>query len=100
MQNLLAGWFKAIDYLTREPKDAARRMGVRQQTSGEQFLASLQGLHIPTREENLRMIGGATPELVPSGHRLMSLMLEAKLLRGPLEINEVLAPAPLAGLPP
>ena len=100
VRELLLGWFKAIDYLKQDPKDAARRMGVRQQTTGEQFLASLQGLHIPSREENLQMIGGPTPALVPSGRKLMGLMLEAKLLRGPLAIEEVLAPQPLAGLPP
>jgi NitT/TauT family transport system substrate-binding protein len=100
VQSLLTGWFKAVEYLQREPADAARRMGIRQQTSGEQYLAALRGLHIPSREENLRMIGGAHPELVPTGRRLMDLMLEAKLLRAGLKIEEVLAPAPLEGLPP
>ena len=40
-----------------DPKDAARRMGIRQQTTGEQFLAAQQGLRVPSREENLRMMG-------------------------------------------
>ena len=100
IQALLRGWLRAIDYLKREPKDAARRMGIRQQTTGEQFLKALQGLHIPSREENLKMLGGAKPELATSGRRLMALMLEAKLLRAPLEIESVLAPGPLANLPP
>jgi NitT/TauT family transport system substrate-binding protein len=100
VQSLLTGWFKALDYLEREPSDAARRMGIRQQTSGEQYLAALRGLHIPSREENLRMIGGATPALVPSGRRLMDLMLESKLLRSGFEIEEILAPGPLERLPP
>jgi NitT/TauT family transport system substrate-binding protein len=100
VQALLAGWFSAIDYLKREPRDAARRMGIRQQTSGEQFLETLKGLRIPSREENLRMLGGTTPELAVSGRRLMALMLEAKLLRTGLEIEGVLAPGPLASLPP
>ena len=100
VQALLSGWFKAVDYLRREPRDAAQRMGIRQQISGEQFLRTLQGLHIPSRDENLRMLGGPKPELVASGRRLMELMLEAKLLRSPLEIESVLAPAPLASLPP
>ncbi len=43
MQALLAGWFSAIDYMKRDPKDAARRMGIRQQTTGEQFLEALAG---------------------------------------------------------
>jgi NitT/TauT family transport system substrate-binding protein len=75
-------------------------MGIRQQTSGEQFLAALKGLHIPSRDENLRMLGGAAPELALTGRRLMSLMLEAKLLREEVEIERVLAPGPLANMPP
>jgi len=99
IQALLAGWFGAIDYMKSNPGDAARRMGIRQQTSGEQFLEAQKGLHVPSREENLRMLGGPTPELVVTGRRLMSLMLEAKLLREELVIERVLAPGPLADLP-
>jgi NitT/TauT family transport system substrate-binding protein len=100
IQTLLVGWFNAIDYLKREPKDAARRMGIRQQTTGEQFSEALKGLHIPSREENLKMLGGPTPELAVTGRRLMNLMLEAKLLRAGVEIEGVLAPGPLSSLPP
>jgi NitT/TauT family transport system substrate-binding protein len=96
---LLTGWFGALDYMKSDPADAARRMGIRQQTSGEQFLQALQGLHIPSREENLRMLGGTNPELVTTGRRLMSLMVEAKLLRSEVQIESVLAPGPLADLP-
>ena len=98
IQAVLTGWFDAIDYMKREPNDAARRMGIRQQTTGEQFLEAEQGLHIPSREENLRMLGGATPELAVTGRRLLALMVDAKLLRPGLDIERVLAPAPLADL--
>lgn len=97
---LLTGWFGAIDYLKREPRDAARRMGVRQQATGEQFLQSLSGLHIPSREENLKMLGGAAPELLVTGVRLMDLMLDAKLLPAAVSIEDLLAPGPLAALRP
>jgi NitT/TauT family transport system substrate-binding protein len=100
VQALLRGWFNAIDYLRREPGDAARRMGIRQQTTGEQFLASLQGLRFPSREENLKMLGGATPELAATGRRLMELMLQAKLLSTEVRIESMLAPSPLVTLPP
>jgi NitT/TauT family transport system substrate-binding protein len=96
---MLTGWLGAIDYLKRQPQDAARRMGIRQQTTGEQFLKALQGLHIPSREENLRMLGGPSPELAATGRRLRDLMLEAKLLRAPVDIEGMLAPGPLASLP-
>jgi len=95
---LLAGWFDAIDYMKKDPKDAARRMGIRQQTTGEQFQQALQGLRIPSRDENLKMLGGATPELTVTGRRLMTLMVEAKLLRSELDLEGLLAPQPLTDL--
>jgi NitT/TauT family transport system substrate-binding protein len=98
IQALLSGWFDAIDYMKKDPRDAARRMGIRQQTSGEQFLEAQRGLHVPSREENLRMLGGDSPELAVTGRRLMALMVDAKLLRKDLNIEGVLAPGPLAKL--
>jgi len=95
---LLTGWFDALDYMKREPKDAARRMGVRQPPSAEQFLAAEKGLSWPSREENLRMLGGQAPALAIAGRRLMTLMLEAKLLGRGLDIEGLLAPGPLAEL--
>jgi NitT/TauT family transport system substrate-binding protein len=97
---LLQGWFKALDYLQREPADAAARMAAREQISGEQFLRALQGLRFPSRQENLKMIAGPTPGLIESGRRLMALMVDAKLLRSELDIDRVLAPAPLERMPP
>jgi NitT/TauT family transport system substrate-binding protein len=99
VQTLLTGWFKALDYLERDPKDAAERMAVREQITGEQFLQALQGLHIPSRADNLKMLAGVTPGLVVSGRQLMTLMVEAKLLRNTLEIEGLLAPEPLQKLP-
>ena len=98
IHGLLKGWFSAIDYMQREPADAAQRMGIRQQTTGPQFQEALKGLHIPSLDENLAMLGGATPELAVTGRQLMALMLDAKLLRTKLAIQEVLAPDPLASL--
>jgi NitT/TauT family transport system substrate-binding protein len=99
IQTLLTGWFDALDYMKNEPSDAARRMGIRQQTTGEQFLEALRGLHIPSREENLRMIGEPAPGLAITGRRLMALMVDAKLLRTGVDIDKMLAPGPLADLP-
>ena len=95
IQALLSGWFAALDYMKREPLDAARRMGVRQQTSGEQFLEAQKGLHVPTLQDNLRMLSGPHPELAMTGRNLMSLMVDAKLLRTSVDIQAVLAPQPL-----
>jgi NitT/TauT family transport system substrate-binding protein len=92
---LLQGWFGALDYMARSPADAARRMGVRQQTTGDQFLEALRGLHIPSREDNLRMLSGEHPALTVTGRQLMTLMVESKLLRAEVPLEDVLAPGPL-----
>jgi NitT/TauT family transport system substrate-binding protein len=99
VQTLLTSWFKALEYLEREPKDAAARMAVREQITGEQFLQALQGLRIPSRADNMRMLAGPQPSLVVSGRQLMTLMVQAKLLRGTLDIEGLLAPGPLQKLP-
>jgi NitT/TauT family transport system substrate-binding protein len=98
IQALLAGWFAALDYMKRDPKDAARRMGIRQQTTGEQFLEAQRGLRVPSRAENLKMLGGTKPELAVTGKRLLALMLEAKLLNASIDIEKLLAPGPLDSL--
>ena len=98
IEALLAGWFEAIDYIKTNPVDAARRMGIRQQISGEQFLEAQRGLAIPSREENLRMLAGTSPELAVTGARLLALMTDAKLLSTEPRIAELLAPGPLLHL--
>jgi NitT/TauT family transport system substrate-binding protein len=99
VEGLLSGWFNALDYMKSDPKDAARRMGIRQQTTGEQFLEALRGLHVPSRAENLTMLGGTQPALAVTGRRLLALMLDAKLLPRSVDIEKVLASGPLESLP-
>ncbi|HVY05512.1 MAG TPA: ABC transporter substrate-binding protein [Burkholderiales bacterium] len=100
VQAVLAQWFRATDYLARNPKDAAERMAVREQITGEQFLQALKGLKIPSRADNLVMLAGEHPGLAISARQLMTLMVDAKLLRNPIDIDGLLASAPLQKLPP
>lgn len=97
---LLAGWFGAIDYIRSAPADAARRMSIRQQVGPEQFMQGLAMIKLPSRAENLRMLGGSDPGLMVTARRLKTLMLEANLLRADVEIDSLLAPGPLVSLPP
>src|SRR5205823_2664162 len=71
VEALLSGWFNALDYMNSSPRDAARRMGIRQQASEEQFLEAQRGIHVPSRQENLSMLGGSKPALVVTGRRLL-----------------------------
>lgn len=90
---ILEGWYGALQHLARSRADACERMARREGISGPDFEASLKGLHIPDRAENGRLLEGPSPALLPSAERLASVMLQARLLRRPVD------PARLLGTP-
>lgn len=71
-------WFKAIDYLKSKPKDAAVRMSKRLKVKPEDIPAMLEGIVIPTREENKKILGGDTPSILAPAHKLSEIMFEEK----------------------
>ncbi|WP_293338580.1 ABC transporter substrate-binding protein [Microcoleus sp. CAWBG58] len=89
LQALVDGRFRALDYLTKNPKDAAIRIAPRTGVTPEQFLESLKGLSSPNLQENQKLLGKTDPSLLNGVKRLSQVMLENKLL--PKAVN----PAPL-----
>jgi NitT/TauT family transport system substrate-binding protein len=90
IQELEEGWFKALEYLQKNPADAARRMGKREGITAAEFTESLKGLIIPDKNENERLLSGAL--LVPAT-RLAEVMFQGKLLRKPVDLSRLLGPA-------
>jgi NitT/TauT family transport system substrate-binding protein len=80
LQALVDGRFRALDYLTKNPQDAAIRMAPRTGVTPEQFLESLKGLSSPNLEENQKLLGKTDPSLLNGVKRLSQVMLENKLL--------------------
>jgi NitT/TauT family transport system substrate-binding protein len=89
LQALVDGRFRALDYLTKNPQDAASRIAPRTGVTPEQFLESLKGLSSPNLQENQKLLGKTDPSLLNGVKRLSQVMLENKLL--PKTVN----PAPL-----
>lgn len=104
LAQLLTGWFDAVDYIAREPLDAARRMAIRQQSGAVDFLGALRLLHLPSRDENLAMLAGDEPRLAEVALRLARVMSDNGLLPATLGpslpgiMARVLAPGPLLAL--
>ncbi|TAG54665.1 MAG: nitrate ABC transporter [Oscillatoriales cyanobacterium] len=88
LQALVDGRFRALDYLTKNPQDAASRIAPRTGVTPEQFLESLKGLSSPSLQENQKLLGKTDPSLLNGVKRLSQVMLENKLL--PKAVN----PAP------
>jgi NitT/TauT family transport system substrate-binding protein len=88
LQALVDGRFRALDYLTKNPQDAAIRIAPRTGVTPEQFLESLKGLSSPNLEENQKLLGKIDPSLLNGVKRLSQVMLENKLL--PKAVNPAL----------
>lgn len=99
LDGLVQGWFKALDYLAKEPRDAAKRVAPRQGVEPDQFLASLELLHIPDLTENQELLSKADPKLLQVAGQLSDLMLEKGLLRQPADTEALLDDRLVKGLP-
>jgi hypothetical protein len=78
----------------REPLKAYR-----QGVEPEQFLASLELLHIPDLTENQELLSKADPKLLQVARQLSELMLEKDLLRQSVETEALLDDRLVKALP-
>lgn len=89
LQALVDGRFRALDYLNKNPQDAAIKIAPRTGITAEQFLESLKGLRSPDLQENQKLLGKTDPSLLNGVKRLSQVMSENQLL------PKAVDPAPL-----
>jgi NitT/TauT family transport system substrate-binding protein len=80
LQALVDGRFRALDYLTKNPQDAAIKIAPRTGLTPAQFLESLKGLRSPDLQENQKLLAKTDPSLLKGVKRLSEVMLDNKLL--------------------
>ena len=80
IQSLVNGRFRALDYLEKNPQDAASRIAKRTQVTPEQILNAFKGLRQPNLQENQKLLDKSDPALVNSMRKLVQIMVENKLL--------------------
>ncbi|MEP0754730.1 ABC transporter substrate-binding protein [Trichocoleus sp. Lan] len=90
LQVLIQGWFRALDYIEKNPEDAARRMARRQGITPEQFLSSLKGLQLVTLEENQKLLGKTNSVLLKGTQRLSQFLVENNILKQDVDLNPLL----------
>jgi len=74
LKHLIAGHFKALDHLTRNPQDAAYRMAGHLHLSANNVLAAFKGLMLPTPANNYRLLAGPQPGLLPIVQRVAAIL--------------------------
>lgn len=78
--DVVRGWQRALDYMQRQPEDAAARMAPREGISPAEFRQALAGLRIPDEKENQALLTQRSQTLVTTLRALSSTMVENKLL--------------------
>ncbi|MGZ5007616.1 MAG: substrate-binding domain-containing protein [Methylobacter sp.] len=81
IKSLLATHFRTLDYLNRNPKDAAYRMSARLDLPAAEVLTTLKGLILPDLANNYRWLAGASPELLVCARKLSSIMVKSGALK-------------------
>jgi len=88
VRELKLGWYRALAYLRANPANACRMMAKRERITPGEFRDALAGLSFPDAADDRRLLAGG---LLPPARRLAQVMLEAKLLRHPVDPARLLA---------
>jgi NitT/TauT family transport system substrate-binding protein len=81
VRHLLAGHFRALDHLARNPQDAAYRMARHLNLPADQVMRAFKGLVLPDATNNYRLLAGASPALLVSARKLSAIMVNSELLK-------------------
>ncbi len=96
VRQVVDGWFRALDYLAAQPNDAASRMQKRLKLPPEDVLKSYDGLRLPNRATNRKLLGNPIPGLLPVAKRLQDVMLSKDLLPSPVKLDSLFSASALS----
>jgi len=80
LKQLLIAYFKALNYFTVSPEQAAIGMADRLQLAPEEVRLQFKGMYSPDVAENKQLLVGRNPSLKISANHLIQLMLKQHLL--------------------
>jgi NitT/TauT family transport system substrate-binding protein len=81
----LEGHFKALNYLRQNPWDAAYQTAQHLGVSAEEMIASLRGLELPDLIGNQRYLSAQEGDLQRITGKLSAIMLQAGIIRQPVD---------------
>lgn len=85
-------WFRVLEYLRQSPDEAAAGMAKRLGVSVQDYRNMAEGIVVPAQAENLRLLAGAAPALIPPSENLSQVMLKAGQMKRGADIRQALHP--------
>ncbi|NEQ42958.1 MAG: ABC transporter substrate-binding protein [Leptolyngbya sp. SIOISBB] len=87
---LLAGWFKALDYIQTNPDDAIARISEHVQLTPEQVRTALEKLHYLSLEENIAVLNKTDQESLDGMRKLAQFLEDRELLKDSIDPTQLL----------
>ncbi len=88
---LAEGFFKALDYLQKNPQDAIAQMAAREKITPAEFADTLKLLKLSDRGFNQQMLGQNDTPLIKVGRKLNQVMVERKLINQTVDFKSLLS---------
>lgn len=80
VENLISGWFRAIDYMKKHKTEAYRIITKREHISLHELERAYRGLIIPDKKMNAELLYRPDPKLKKVAEKLVKIMQEKKIL--------------------
>lgn len=90
--SVMNGWFMALNYIRENNTDAVSRMARRLRVTDAELKTMMDGIEIPSRKENVAILGGESPGIIPAANRLSKIMLAEGLLLHPVAVSASIDP--------
>lgn len=85
IREVVAGWLRARDRYLAAPDSVATRMAAREGLTPAELRAALDGVILPSREDNARMLSGRDSLMVQGWRRHAAFMYDQGLLPRPVD---------------
>lgn len=80
IRHLISAHLQALDYLSRNPQDAAYRMAPHLGLPASDVLPAFRGLLLPDAANNHRLLTGASPQLLDTARKVSAIMVKEEIL--------------------
>jgi NitT/TauT family transport system substrate-binding protein len=85
-------WFKTLEYIKTNTAEAQGRMSKRLGMDPVLYRGMMDGLKVPSREENVNLLSGKHPAILESAQKLAHVMQESGLVNVQVDPSVALAP--------
>ena len=92
---LLDAWFAAARTVEARPRAASLELSGRLGMTPEDFLRVSTQMQFPSREQNLALLGGEHPRILPTAHAIFRVLQRLELVRGSWPEGPLLDARPL-----